>query len=362
MKLEKIKLRNFRNLADQKVNLNPNLNLVFGPNGSGKTNLCEAVSFASSGDNLKGSRQNELINWNSDFTLIRLTTTRDDRIVVYLKEDEGKELKVNSKTKRQSDIRNLIPVYTFVPEDLYISKGPPKRRRSTLNSQISGLDHDYRNVLSNYRSELKKKNTLLKKDEINEEFLEVLNERLIGLGAQLILKRVNYLEELNELLPEYYGTFVSGDGDLSLDYGEDLPDVTTERNVKALLEEEMSKQKGKELERETSVVGPHRDKFFYRLGGKDLRKYGSQGELRTAVISTYLAYLDLYNENFEGWPILILDDILSELDRDRGESFLKNLPEGPQVLMTTATRNPAFSKLSGNFSVLEIDGGKVDKR
>ncbi len=359
MKLEEIKVRNFRNLSDQTVKLNRSLNLIFGPNGSGKSNFCEAVHFASTGKNLKGNRQSELINWDSGFALVQLITAREDRVVVYLKENEGKEIKVNSKTKLQSDLVDLIPTYTFVPEDLYISKGPPKRRRSTLNSQISSLDPSYKSVLSDYRSELKKKNTLLKKEELNEEFLEVLNERLAELGAEIIVRRAGYLEELNDLLPEYYRTFVSGGGELSLDYGEDLPDEIKKERVKAGLAKKINEHREKEIQRENSVVGPHRDKFYYRLSGKDLRKFGSQGELRTAVISTYLAYLDLYNENFDDWPVLILDDILSELDRDRGGAFLKDLPEEPQVIMTTASRNPAFRELSGDFSVLEMAGGEI---
>ncbi|MFP4202070.1 MAG: DNA replication/repair protein RecF [Candidatus Acetothermia bacterium] len=362
MKVQEVKLRNFRNLADQRINLDPSLNLLFGPNGSGKTNLCEAIAFVSTGDNLKGNRQGELIKWDSSFALVQLMTSKEDRIVVYLKKGDGKEVKVNSKTKRQSDLNNLIPVHTFVPEDLYISKGSPRRRRETLNYQISTLDHDYKKSLSDYRAELKKKNTLLKKEEINEEFLEVLGQRLVELGAKLVVKRKGYLEKLNDLLPEYYRKFVSGGGKLSLDYGEDLPAEVTEKNVRELLEERMESHREKELERGTSVVGPHRDKFRYRLDGRDLRKYGSQGELRTAVISTYLAYLDLYEAEFEDWPILILDDILSELDRDRGESFLENLPEEPQVIMTTATRNPAFTKLSGDFSVFEVEEGRVEVR
>lgn len=362
MKLEEIKVRNFRNLSDQKVKLNSSLNLIFGPNGSGKSNFCEAIHFASTGNNLKGTRQSELINWDSDFALVQLITGREDRIVVYLKEDEGKEIKVNSKTKRQSDLEDLIPTYTFVPEDLYISKGPPRRRRSTLNSQISSLDHSYKSVLSDYRSELKKKNTLLKKEELNEEFLEVLNERLAEFGAEIIVGRASYLEKLNGLLPEYYRSFVSSGGELSLDYGEDLPDEMTKENMKAFLAGKIRDHREKEVEQENSVIGPHRDKFYYRLNGKDLRKFGSQGELRTAVISTYLAYLDLYNENFDDWPVLILDDILSELDRDRGGAFLNDLPEEPQVIMTTASRDPAFSKLSGDFSVLEMAGGEIEKK
>lgn len=360
MIIDEIKLRNYRNLNDQQVDVNPSLNLIFGPNGSGKTNFCESIHFASSGDNLKGSRQGELINWEAEFALIKLLTGGEDRVVVYLKQGEGKQVKINSKTRRQSELRELVPTHTFVPEDLYISKGPPRRRRSALNSQISLLDHEYDKLLSDYRSELQKKNTLLKKEDINFEFLDVLNERLSDLGAGIIVRRADYLQDLNDLLPELYAKFVNDARQLSLGYEEELPEEVTEASVQQWLKERIESSRSKELERETTVVGPHRDKFGYRLAGRDLRKYGSQGELRTAVIATYLAYLQLYNRSFDDWPVLILDDILSELDRNRGEAFLQNVPEGPQIFMTTATRNQAFKKLKGDFSVLRLEAGRIE--
>jgi len=359
MKLEKIKLTNFRNLHEIEITTNPRLNLIFGPNGSGKTNFCEAIYFASTGNNLKGIRQRELIKWDSKYTLIKLNTVNEDVVVVYLETEDGKEIKVNSKNARQSDLRSLIPTHIFVPGDLYIPKGPPQKRRDMLNRQLGLLSADYGKRLSEYQSELKKKNTLLKKDKINEEFLSILNERLVDLGAQISLNRANYLQRLNERLPEIYGLFGHPEEKLSLNYAEDISPESSKEELKALLADRLEENREREMEQETSVVGPHRDKFEYRLNGKNLRKFGSQGELRTAVISTYLAYLNLYEENFEEWPILILDDILSELDRGRGESFLENLPEGPQIFMTTATRDSAFKKLSGEFSVLEINGGNI---
>lgn len=360
MKIDKLKITNYRNLEDLEVEPNSRLNLIFGPNGSGKTNFCEAIHFVSTGVNIKGSRQSELINWNAEYALVRMGLMNDDELVVYLKEGEGKEIKINSKSGRQSELRSLVPTHTFVPEDLYISKGPPRRRRSLLNRHLSQLNEDYEPLLSEYNAELKKKNTLLKKDEINEDFLEVLNDRLIELGARITVERANYLRELNRQLPKIYGQFVRTEQELNLSYSEDgLVDKSKEELIE-LLSDKLERNREKELDRETTVVGPHRDKFEYLLDGKNLRTFGSQGELRTAVIATYFAYLELYEKKFDGLPILVLDDILSELDRSRGEAFLENLPEEPQVFMTTATRSPSFRRLSGEFTVLRIAEGEVE--
>ena len=362
MKINRIKLNNYRNIDETEVEPNSRLNVIFGPNGSGKTNFCEAIHFVSTGDNIKGSRQRELIGWDADFALVRLSLANDDTVVVYLKEGEGKEIKVNSKAMTQSGVRSLVPTHTFVPEDLYISKGSPSRRRNLLNRHLSQLSDDYEGTLSKYNAELKKKNTLLKKEEINDEFLEVLNERLVRLGAKITGERASYLEELNRYLPDIYGKFVRTRGDLNLSYSENGLMEKTEEELIELLSDRMKRNRKRELERETTVVGPHRDKFEYLLNGKDLRTFGSQGELRTAVIATYLAYLELYENEFGELPILVLDDILSELDRNRGEAFLESLPEEPQVFMTTAARSPSFRKLSGDFSVLRISDGGIEKQ
>ncbi len=362
MKLEKIKIKNFRNLDETTVDPDDRLNLIFGPNGSGKTNFCEAIHFVSTGDNIKGTRQRELINWNADHTLIQLEIASEDQLTVYLQKGEAKEIRINSKKKSQSELSDLFPTHTFIPEDLYISKGSPKKRRTLVNRHLGQLDTDYDNLLTQYNSELKKKNTLLKKNELNEEFLQVLEERLVDLGAEIIQKRASYLKELNERLPEVYGRFVRNGARLSLNYVDEILMKGSGEDLVEYLSDRIEENRQKELEQETTVVGPHRDKFEYRLEGKNLRKYGSQGELRTAVIATYLSYLKLYEERYEEWPVLILDDILSELDRKRGERLLENLPEGPQIFMTTATRNPSFKKLTGEFSVLRITGGSVEEK
>lgn len=361
MKIRTLKLARFRNLEDLEIEPNGALNILFGPNGSGKTNLCEAIHFVSAGKNLKGRRQTELIHWDSDDSLIKLTTAEDDQIIVYLKRGESKQIRYNSKEKKQSQLRRMIPTFTFTPEDLNLSQGSPQRRRSMLNDQLSLMDDDYDGFLNKYESELKKKNNLLKKNKINEQFLNVLNERIVELGAEMAVRRTSYLNELNEILPGVYQEFASNDHKLTLNYGDKRYVTTDLDRVKEIFAEEIEDSSDREVELETSVVGPHRDKFVYRLNDRDLRKYGSQGEQRTAVVATYFANLRLYRDAFGEPPVLIFDDILSELDRSRGNALLENLPEEPQIFMTTATRNQSFKKLSGEFSAYQLDAGQIEK-
>ncbi len=362
MKISKLKVAGFRNLTESEIKPNEHLNILFGPNGSGKTNLCESIHFVSTGNNLKGNRQQELINWDSDDALIKVNLSTDDQIIVYLKRGEQKQVRYNSNPKTQSKLRKLFATYTFIPEDLYLSKGSPQRRRTMINDQLTLLDGDYKQTLTKYNDELKKKNNLLKKDEINIEFLTVLNTRLSELGAEIIVSRMRYLKRLNNTLPKTYQEFSSTDHKLTLNYSDQRYSNKTCEEIKAMLGEELEEKYEKEREIETTIVGPHRDKFLFNLQGRNLRKYGSQGEQRTAVISTYFSNIQLYKENEGEWPILIFDDILSELDTNRGNALLNNIPTEPQRFMTTATRNPAFKKLSGEFSVFQLTGGTIKEK
>lgn len=361
MKISRMKLARFRNLEDLEVEPNERLNILFGPNGSGKTNLCEAIHFTSTGKNLKGTRQSELINWEADDALIKVSGENGDQIIVYLKRGEAKQARYNSKEVKQSELRRVLPTYTFTPEDLNLSQGSPQRRRTMINDQLSTLSDDYGGVLRKYESELKKKNNLLKKDEINGEFLDVLNERLVDLGAEIVDRRSEYLSDLNSILPGAYQEFAANDHDLTLNYSDGRYAEASREEVRDILIGDIRENHDREIELENATVGPHRDRFKYRLNGRNLRKFGSQGEQRTAVVATYFSNLELYRETFGRLPILIFDDILSELDRNRGDTLLGHLPEDPQIFMTTATRNQSFKKLSGEFAAFELDDGKVER-
>ncbi len=361
MKIDQMKLARFRNLEDLEIEPNGRLNILFGPNGSGKTNLCEAVHFTSTGNNLKGTRQSELINWDEDDTLIKISSAAEDQIIVYLKRGEAKQVRYNSKEVKQSELRRILPTYTFTPEDLNLSQGSPQRRRSMINDQLGVLSDDYGSVFRKYERELKKKNNLLKKDEINEDFLDVLNERLADLGAEIVDRRSDYLTDLNEILPGTYGEFAADDHELTLNYSDGRYADASREEIREILIEDIRENHDREIELENATVGPHRDKFRYRLNGRNLRKYGSQGEQRTAVVATYFANLTLYEETFGELPILIFDDILSELDRSRGNALLEYLPHDPQIFMTTATRNQSFKKLSGEFTAFELNDGEVER-
>ncbi|MFP4646038.1 MAG: DNA replication/repair protein RecF [Candidatus Bipolaricaulota bacterium] len=359
MKIRHFLLKNFRNLDEVDLSPHEELNLIVGPNGSGKTNFCEAIYFLSTAKTLKGTRQSEVIGWGASHTLIHVTVTGEDQLKAYLERGESKQAQINSKSAKQSELRRKLPVLTFTPEDLLVVKGGPRERREMLDSHLFLLSHDYERAYGKYRAELKKKNALLKKDDPNEEFLDVLNQRLAKLGATIMRLRAAFLDRMNGLLSEKYDQLLSGDKpELTMIY-EEVPRL---RAKKAEIEENLAQafkaQKDKEKELETSVVGPHRDKIRYQLGGNDLRKFGSQGEQRSAVIATKLSLLKLYHDVLGEWPVLLLDDILSELDKGRENSLLHHIPQGPQVFLTS-TEEEDLLDISANYKLYKISRGRV---
>jgi len=361
MKVRHTLIRGFRNLNGVDLWPNEHLNVLVGANGSGKTNFCEAFHFASTGRNLRGSSRNELIGWDSSYLLLRFELINEDRLTVYLRKGEGKRLELNNKAVKQSQVRSQLPVLSFTPDELVKLKGGPKERRRMLDEHLGFLSSEYGRMLGDYESELKKKNALLKKEKPDEEFLEVLDKRLAKLGAEVMARRGRFLERLNGLLPRLYRELAPEAGRLSLNY-RNLPEGEIEVDrLKVHLEKRIEESKERERRLETTVVGPHRDKIEYFLGERPLRKYGSQGEQRSATIATYLAFLKLYEKDRQDWPLLLLDDILSELDEERSRYLLENLPEEPQIFLTTTELSRKLSELLGvdSRSILRVREGNI---
>lgn len=362
MLIRELTLQGFRNIKRAQVKPNSNLNVLLGPNGAGKTNFCEGIYFMSTGETLKGSRQNELIGWNSDDLLVRAHLDNEDTVAVYLQPGESKTIKIDSKNATQSDLRKKIPVLTFVPDDLYFVKGGPARRRKLIDDHLSLLDPNFTRIANDYERELKKKNALLKKEDPNEEFLNVLNRRLAETGAELTYHRVRFIKALNEKLPDNYGRLTGGQREPLQFHYQDIPGLDAEEDeLQAYLAEEIEQSLDKEREIQTSVVGPHRHKISYRMKGRSMRKYGSQGEQRSCITATKLALLELYYQRFEEWPVLILDDILSELDHDRGASLLNRLPSGPQMFITATEKEELFDNLPRSYTIYLIRDGRLQE-
>ncbi len=328
MKIERLALYNFRNLVKLELVPDGGLNLVIGPNAAGKSNLCEAIYFAAKGWPLKGERQRDVIAFGQHETAIEVTVDGSEIRVHLNGRVRAKTIELNHEKKTQSELSVYLRALLFTPDELQIIKGRPDQRRRFLDRSIADVLREYRHVLLEYEQIIQRKNALLRQGRPNLDVLEVFNQELIERGSWLIRKRLEYMGELNKTLAERYRAICGQESNFALIY--EGPAAPLAQLVKDATPEE--------IRRGMALVGPHRDDVRFQLDGYDLRRFGSQGEQKSALCAVLLAQLDLQRRRFGDYPVFILDDVLSELDSGRLQRFLELLPTDIQIFLTqTAT-------------------------
>lgn len=354
MRLRKILLRNFRNLREVELLPAEGYNLLLGKNAAGKTNLCEAIYYAAQGELLKGERQGELIGWGEHWTLIELEVEQDLLRITLDGDRRTKRVEANGKLERPGRLSKYLRVVAFTVDDLQVIKGQPSARRRLLNSAIAELDPKYKFYWRRYERVVQGKNLLLRQSRPNQELLAVYQQELIELGAVLVARRLGYLRQMNEELQMIHGHMEVGRGPLRLEYRPSIPYLPKEtEGLEGWLAAGVEAKAEEERRRGFSIVGPHRDDLRFISGGIDLGQFGSQGEQRLAMIQFKLGQLELHRKRFGGYPILILDDLLSELDPGRGRLLLKALPTGVQTFLTATELRPPLRELGCRIYLVE---------
>jgi DNA replication and repair protein RecF len=362
MKLERIALYNFRNLAHTEFAPDSGLNLIIGPNAAGKSNLCEAIYYVAKGWLFKGERQRDLIAWGHQETALECAIDGDQARIHLNGSVKTKTIEINRERKSQSELSSLVRAVIFTPDELHIIKGSPDQRRRFLDHSIADLNREYRHVSLEYEHVVRRKNVLLRNGAPNREVLEVFNEELVDRGNWLINRRRTYVNDINRTLSERYQKISDRSTQLVLKYETTVSDTDDIRTELTQLVKQATRE---ELRRGTTLVGPHRDDLHFELDGRDLRRFGSQGEQKSALCAALLAQLDLHHGRFGDYPILILDDVLSELDSGRMQRLLQLLPRGVQIFLTQtvtdvseiqpearAAANRVFALKDGQLSVI----------
>ena len=326
MFIKNIKVENFRNYENQIIEFNKNINIIYGNNAQGKTNILEAIFFSALGKSFRTSKEKQVIMKEKDFFKIHTEFQKKDRegyIDLFLGDD--KSISVNGvKLNKLSELLGNINIVIFSPEDINLLKDESAVRRKFLDMMISQLRKNYIYNLNNYKKNLEQKNNYLKSRNISDDMLDVYDEKLAEYSENVYQYRNEFIEKIKEKIKEIHSNIT--DEDISIVYKTDC-----ESKEKCL--EKLKKNREKDKYRGFSSVGCHRDDFKILINGDEVDIYGSQGQNRTAILSLKMAELEVINDEIGEYPILLLDDFMSELDQKRITNFLKSI-NNIQVIIT----------------------------
>lgn len=344
MRLNNISLRNFRNYEDLTLDFSPGVNLIVGDNAQGKTNLLEAIAYLGSGKSFRALKTGEMVRFGADFAELQGNVFSQEReqtlrFLLFSGARPRQIWRNGAKKKSAGDISGVLQTVLFCPEDLMVLKSGASARRRLGDSALCQLRPNYEAALAEYGRILDQKSRILKDRFENPALMDILpeyNGRLCQVGALLICYRARFYQGLGRAAKVYHDHFSGGTEEFTLTYRtvstvED-PFAPTAA-VRERLQEHLEAHYRAELESCQCLTGPHKDDFSVSLSGVDLKAYGSQGQTRTAAISLKLAQRELMGSQTGEVPVLLLDDVLSELDPGRQDFVLNQISQG-QVFIT----------------------------
>ena len=365
MNLNNIHLRDFRNYGEISLDFDPGVNLIVGKNAQGKTNLLEAIAYAGSGKSFRAQKTSEMVRFGADFAEIEAKVCAQERcqtlrFLLFSGSRPRQIFRNGAKKKSAGEIAGVLPTVLFCPEDLMVLKTGAASRRRLGDHALCQLRPNYDAALTEYNRILDQKSRILKDHFDNPAMLGILpeyNTRLCQVGALLISYRARFYDSLGNAAARYHDQFSGGAEEFRLEY----KTVSTVRDpfapVSQLTQDlldHLDRHYRAELESGLCLTGPHKDDFDVSLSGINLKSYGSQGQTRTAAISLKLAQRELMGREWGEEPVLLLDDVLSELDQGRQDFVLNQIVSG-QVFITCCEPG-RFTKLG---KTIEIEKGKV---
>ena len=355
MWIKKIKINNFRNYKNQEINLEKNINLFYGENAQGKTNIIEAIFLSSMGKSFRAKKDKEMISLGEENSIIEIEyekIDRDGKIKIEL--GNKKIVYVNGiKIKKLSELLGNINVVIFTPDDINILKGGPQNRRRFLDIMISQLRPNYMYNLNLYLKTLEQRNNYLRqisKENKNENMLDIWDEELAKYAINIYNYRKQFVEKIKEKIKKIHEEITNNKGEIKIEYLSEC--ISKEKYL------ELLKQRRKlDIIKGYTTKGIHRDDFTIYINDKELSTYGSQGQHRTAILSLKLAELNIVKEEIGESPILLLDDFMSELDEKRRKNFLEKI-EDVQVIITCTEKIDIENK---KILVYNVKSGNAKK-
>lgn len=361
MIIESVDLKNFRNYDILNMKFDPHVNIIYGDNAQGKTNILESLYICSTSKSHRGSKDKEVIKFGEEESHIKLNVNKNNshyRIDMHLKNNKPKGIAVNGiPIKKAVELFGIINIVFFSPEDLDIIKNGPSERRRFVDMELSQLDKIYLNNLVNYNKVLSQRNKLLKDMSFNQsrdnfDMLDIWDMQLVKYGTEVIRGRKKFIHDINDIIKNIHSRLTGNVENLEVKYA---PFVDEDDFMK-----EVAEFREKDIKYKMTNTGPHKDDLVFYIDGMEVRKYGSQGQKRTAALSLKLSEIELVKSIIKDTPVLLLDDVLSELDCNR-QRFLLDSIGGIQTIVTCTGMEEFINNRISIDKLFKVTSGTVEK-
>ncbi len=358
MILKSLELVNYRNYEKVHIVPDPGVNILYGDNAQGKTNILESIYLCGTTKSHRGSKDKEIIKFGRSESHIRCFFDKNGteyQIDIHLRDEKSKGIAINGmKLKKAADLLGLVNIILFSPEDLSIIKNGPSDRRRFVDSELCQLDKVYLYNLSNYNKIVNQRNNLLKDIYVHPELRETLDiwdSQLVNIGRKIIERRQSFVEQLNDIIADIHHNLSGGKEHLQIKYD---PNISIEE-----FENKLLRNREKDIKYKITSVGPHRDDFIFLINDYDVKKYGSQGQQRTAALSLKLSEITLVKQLTGNTPILLLDDVLSELDSNRQNYLINSISDIQTIITCTGLDEFVNSRIVIN-KIFNVSNGEVE--
>ncbi|TYR80312.1 DNA replication/repair protein RecF [Priestia megaterium] len=370
MYIKEIELTNYRNYQKVNVAFENKVNVILGENAQGKTNIMESIFVLSMAKSHRTSNDKELIRWECDYAKISgsVEKARGPVTLDLIISTKGKKAKYNHiEQQRLSQYIGAVNTVMFAPEDLNLVKGSPQVRRRFIDMEIGQVSPVYMHDLSRYQKILQQRNQYLKQLQTRKQsdlsLLDVLTMQLTEMAAKILKKRFEFLKLLQQWADPIHSGISRGLETLRIEYKNSI-DVSEEVDLSKMIEayhEKFDKIRSREIDRGVTLAGPHRDDLIFFVNDKDVQTFGSQGQQRTTALSLKLAEIELINQEIGEYPILLLDDVLSELDDFRQSHLLNTIQGKVQTFVTTTSIEGIHHETLEKAATYQVVSGQIEK-
>ena len=367
MILKNINISQFRNYTKLDLKLNDRINIIYGNNGQGKTNILESIYVLALTKSHRSFIDNKLIKEGEDNAVIKGTLKKEISYNLEILISKGKkQVKIdNEKVQKISNYIEKMNVIIFSSEDLDLIKGSPSERRKYINLELSQLSSNYFSTVNDYKKLIKIRNEMLKKmnneEKLDLNYFNIITDYIITKSVFIFQMRNKYIEKINKICSNIYKN-ISKIDNFNLKYkpSVEIENFETEK-IKKMLEKKYKENLKKEIIAKTTLYGPHRDDFDFCIGNNNLRDFGSQGQQKMAVLALKLSEIEVFSDYKKTSPIILLDDVFSDLDSSKKNNLLKHIDKNMQVIITTTDLKSIDKETLKKAKLIQIEDGQIIK-